>query len=166
MYYLKEATSLDDFDAFLALKSQKDAVKWSGFESAPDPERFRTYFVERVLNNPVTHVMLLHDGDAEGEPVVGYVQYDDLDDTHVETRGSVILKRYQGTGANQIMSDLLDEVFRSKGIRFIETWASEKNLPSVYNMQIKGYTRLDEFDIRNLPLVGGEHRFFKWVKQL
>ena len=166
MFYLKEASSLEEFDAFLELKSQKDAVKWSGFETVPDRDKFFQYYLERVLNNPITHVMFLHDEDEEGDPIIGYVQYDDIDNEHVETRGSVILKRYQGTGVYQIMIDLLHDIFREKGVKYIETWASEKNKPSIYNLQIEGYTRLEEYDIRIIPLLGGEHKFYKWVKEL
>ena len=166
MYYLKEASSIEEFEAFLELKSQKDAVKWSGFETAPEREAFFAYYVERILNNPTTHVMFLHDVDKDGDTIIGYVQYDDIDKEQVETRGSVILKRYQGIGAYQVMIEMLHDLFIENGIKKIETWASEKNKPSVYNLEIEGYNKLDEYDIRNIPLLGGEHKFYKWVKEL
>ena len=165
MYYLKEATSEnEDFEAFLELKSQTDAIKWSGFETAPKRSNFKKYYVEKIINNSKTHVMLLHDTE-EDDSIIGYVQYDDITAESVETRGSGIIKRFQGIGAYQIMSELLHEIFKEKGVKYIETWASEKNKPSVYNLEVEGYTRLDEYEMRNLPLLGGEHRFYKWIKQ-
>lgn len=165
MYYLKEASSIKEFDDFLCLKSQKDAIKWSGFESAPEKEKFLLYFKDKILGNAKTHVMFLHDAEEDGEPIVGYVQYDDIAPGKVETRGSVILRTYQGTGAYQVMTDLLHEHFIRNGVKYAETWASEKNKASVYNLQTEGYTRLDEYDIRMLPLLGGEHKFYKWIKE-
>ena len=166
MYILREANSIDDFDAFLALKSQKDAVKWSGFETAPDPDRFRQYYIEKVLNNPKTHVLFICDADEEGCPIVAYNQYDDITPIEVEIRGTVIKRQYQGTDAMEALNRLTIEHHINKGHKTLITWASEKNVVSVANMINEGFIQTDIFDVRNLPLLGGEHRFFKFIKEL
>lgn len=166
MYILREAKSLDDFDAFLALKSQKDAIKWSGFETAPDPDKFKQYYIEKILNNPITHVLFLCDADVEGCPIVAYTQYDDVSSTEVEIRGTIIKKRYQGTDAMAALNKLTLEHHINKGHKVFVTWASENNIASVTNMLNEGYIKTEEFDVRNLPLLGGEHRFFKFTKEI
>ena len=166
MYILKEANSLDDFDAFLALKSQKDAIKWSGFETAPDPVKFKQYYIDRILNNPQTHVLFLCDADVEGCPIVAYNQYDDVSPTEVEIRGTIIKKRYQGTDAMEALNKLTGEHHFKKGHKIFVTWASEDNMASVTNLLREGFVQTDMFDVRTLPLLGGEHRFFKFVKEV
>lgn len=166
MYILREANSTDDFDAFLALKSQKDAIKWSGFETAPDPERFKQYYIEKILNNPKTHVLFLCDADEKDCPIVAYTQYDDISPIEVEIRGTVIKRQYQGTDAYGELNRLTMEHHIHKGHKIFVTWASENNIASVVNMLKEGYIQTDVFDVRNLPLLGGEHRFFKFIKEI
>lgn len=164
MYIIREANSLDDFEAFLALKSQKDAIKWSGFETAPDPVKFKQYYIDKILNNPITHVIFLCDADAEGCPIAGYNQYDDVAEGEIEIRGTVIKKNYQGTDARAAFNDLLTAHHQELGHVKRITWISEKNKASEMNAVSVGWTKTDVFEIRNLPLLGGEHKFYKWIK--
>jgi hypothetical protein len=165
MYYLSKAT-LEDFDVLLALKSQKDAIRWSGFKSAPDKDSFLVYYKERVLANPKTQIMFLHDNEVEGAPIVGYIQYDVLSIEDIEMRGSVIKKSYQGTGAYVAMSNLLAEHLKKLGYKRAVGWVSEKNSSSLANSRERGWEITDEYEIRYLPLLGGEHRFLKCIKTL
>jgi len=164
MYYLTKATT-NDFEALLALKSQKDAIRWSGFTTAPDRDKFLVYYRERVLGNPNTQIMFLHDDEIEGHPIVGYIQYDILSVEDIEMRGSVIKKSYQGTGAYVAMSNLLSELLKGQGYKRAIGWVSEKNASSLANTTERGWIKTEEFEIRNLPLLGGEHRFIKCVKE-
>lgn len=165
MYILREAKSVDDFEPFLALKSQKDAVKWSGFETAPDPVKFKQYFIEKILNSPNTHVFFLCDKDIEDCPVVGYRQYDQMADKTIEIRGTTIKKNYQGTDALEALNELLNRHYMERGYRVFITWISEKNKASEINAINGGWTKTNVFEVRNLSLLGGEHRFYKWVKE-
>lgn len=164
MYILREAKSIDDFEAFLALKSQKDAIKWSGFKTAPDPNRFRQYYIEKVLNNPRTHVLFICDNDVDGCPIVAYNQYDEVSATEVEIRGTVVKKSYQGTDAFEALNKLTTKHHEEMGHKVFVTWASENNTVSVLNLLREGYSQTDNYELRDLPLLGGVHRFFKFVK--
>ena len=164
MYFLTKAT-IEDFEVFLALKSQKDAIKWSGFTSAPDRDSFLVYYKGRVLANPETQVMFLHDDEMEGAPIVGYIQYNILSEEDIEMRGSVLKKSYQGTDAYVAMSNLLSEHIKLLGYRRAVGWVSEKNASSLASSAERGWVKTDEYEIRNLPLLGGEHRFVKCVKK-
>ena len=46
------------------------------------------------------------------------------------------------------------------------TWISEGNIASYRRFLKEGFTRTNECEIRNLPLLGGEHKFLKWIKEL
>lgn len=166
MYILREAKTIDDYESFLALKSQKDAIKWSGFETAPDPVRFKQYFIEKVLNDSKTHVFFLCDQSVEGSPVVGYRQYDQVSDVEILVRGTTIKKSYQGTDALNALNALLNQHYEEKGYKVFVAWISEKNKASETNAINGGWTKTDIYEVHNLPLLGGEHRFYKWVKEL
>ena len=163
MYYLTKAT-INDFEALLALKSQKDAIKWSGFTTAPDREKFLEYYMTKVLDNPKTGMMFLRDDEIEGNPIVGYIQYDIISPEDIEMRGSVIKKSYQGTGAYVIMSKLLHKYLKEQGFKHAIGWVSENNASSLARLEERGWHRTDEYEVRNLPLLGGEHRFVKCIK--
>lgn len=164
MYYLTKAT-LDDFDSLLALKSQKDAIRWSGFTTAPERGKFLEYYKTKVLANPKTGMMFMHDDEVEGAPIVGYIQYDILSDADIEMRGSVVKKSYQGTGAYVIMSNLLSQYLKEQGYKRAYGWVSENNTSSLASFENRGWKLTEEYEIRNLPLLGGEHRFIKCVKE-
>ena len=102
--------------------------------------------------------------DIDPTTIVGYVQYDDVSEEQVEIRGSGIIKSYQGTDAYEEQGKLLGRHFKERGIKRLVTWASEKNIPSEYNLRRSGMHKTNEFEIRNIPLLGGEQKFYKWVK--
>ena len=165
MYKLTKA-QMEDFEPFLALKSQKDAIKWSGFSAAPERDTFRRYYEERVLANPNTVIMFLRDLEVDGAPIIGYIQYDILSNDEVELRGSVIKKSYQGIGANIVMSELLFQELRAEGFKKAYGWVADNNLPSVLNAERRGYIKTEVAEIRQLPLLGGDTLFHKWVKEI
>lgn len=165
MYYLYEVSSLEDFEPYYLLKCQKDAVKWSGFEKAPDRDVLLKYFNERVLGNPQTHLFYMKDSD-ENDAVVGYKQYDDIDDVTVEIRGTVIFKRYQGCGLNDKFSLLLGDHFMDRGIRRLITYISENNKASLLNIKYCGFHKTEEYEDREMRAIGEVQRFYKWELEL
>ena len=44
------------------------------------------------------------------------------------------------------------------------SWVSDKNIASYKRYEKLGFIRMEEFEIRNQPLLGGEHKFYKWIK--
>lgn len=165
MTYLYEVCKEEDFEPFFQLKSQKDAVKWSGFATAPGREPFFEYFKTKILGNPKTHVFFLKETD-EDDAVIGYRQYDEIDDTHIAVRGTTIFRKYQGCGYNEIFSQLLREYYISRGYKNLITYISEKNRASIYNAKMMGYVKTDEFEEVYFPTMNETHRMYKWVTDI
>ena len=164
MLYLYKVSKIEDFDFLLELKSQKDAVKWSGFDSAPDPINFKKYFVDRILNDPNAYVYYLVDTD--GKEPMGYIQFNKDNDTTIEGRGTNILKRYQGCGLLEEMTKLMFEEARKEGFKLMYTYCSDKNIASLYNLKVNGYVQTEEFEMREMKGQSELHKFYKWIKEL
>lgn len=164
MLYLYRVNCIEDFDFFLNLKSQKDAIKWSGFDSAPDPISFKQYFIDKILNDSNAYVYYLKD-DKDDIPM-GYIQFNKETDEIVEGRGTNILKPYQGCGLLEEMTQLMFEEARKEGFKYMYTYASEKNQPAIHNLIINGYEKTEIYELRSMMAQEEEHKFYKWVKQL
>lgn len=164
MLYLYRVSKIEDFDFFLKLKSQKDAIKWSGFSEAPNPDIFKQYFIDNILNNPNSYVYYLKD-DSDNIPM-GYIQFNSESDTVVEGRGTNILKCYQGCGLLDEMTKLMFAKAKEEGFKTMYTYASEKNLPAIYNLQSNGYIRTDIYEERMMQAQNESHKFYKWIKIL
>lgn len=54
------------------------------------------------------------------------------------------------------------DICRSRGAKEIFSWVSEQNIASYKRYEKLGFIRSHEEEIRNLPLLGGNHKFYKW----
>lgn len=164
MLYLYRVSKIEDFDFLLELKSQKDAVKWSGFDTAPDPQEFKRYFIDKILNDPNAYVYYLKDN--KHDIPMGYIQFNRETDTIIEGRGTNILKCYQGCGLLGEMTVLMFEEAKKEGFKTMYTYASEKNIAALYNLQENGYIMTEEFELREMKGQEEKQKFYKWIKEL
>lgn len=164
MDYLSEMIDLTDFDALLQMKSQKDSVIWSGFDKGPDPDSYKKYILENVISNPKNHLFILKDG--ETNEAMGYCQFVEEDNDVFEGRGSGILKRFQGCGLAEVMGMLLLEKAKDYGCKYMYSWCSEKNLPSINALVSAGWVKTDITKIYHMKATNEDHVFHKWVKYL
>src|SRR5262249_39389122 len=82
----------EDFYALLAMKSDPEAIKWSGFCTAPDPEN-REWF-EKMLSDANRRVFI---GFIDEEPIA-YVQFKWEDDTERFGISYGVAKNHRGHG--------------------------------------------------------------------
>lgn len=161
MEIFKEARP-EDFEAYYELKCQEDAILWSGFNTKPDKEKLQSHYLKNIINNPNIYLFYIWEGDE----IVGSLQGSRIKETTVEIGASNVFKKFQGLGYIQDLSKLF--LKRMKELGYIEAicWVSDKNKPSEYNIRFNKFTKTDEFEERNLPLLGGIHRFYKWQRTL
>ena len=155
-------TDLADFDALLQMKSQKDSVIWSGFEKGPDPVSYKTYISENVINNPKNHLFIFKDGDTHD--AMGYCQFVEEDNGVFEGRGSGILKQYQGCGLAEVMGALFIEKAKEYGCKYMYSWCSEKNIPSINALLSSGWEKTDICKHYHMNATNDNHLFYKWEK--
>jgi len=57
-------------------------------------------------------------------------------------------------------------VCKELGAKHIFSWVAEDNIASFKRYEKLGFRKTQEVDKRYLPLLGGEHVFYKWVLDL
>lgn len=91
---------------------------------------------------------------------------DKVNDTTYELSSSGVLSKYTGMGIGTYTVRKRIDIIKQLGGKTCFTWISEGNIASYRRFLKEGFTRTNECEIRNLPLLGGEHKFFKWIKEL
>lgn len=123
----------DDFEAYYRLKCDPEAIKWSGFASAPDYMRLKAHFESLVCSDKL--VFFLKDNDR----IVGYCQIS-TDGSVAEVDGYSVLSDYAGKGyGTRLLAMVIDELRASPCDRIIAR-VSEKNLASIKCFSRNGFT--------------------------
>ena len=123
----------DDFEAYYRLKCDPEAIKWSGFASAPDYMRLKAHFKALVCSDKL--VFFLKDNDR----IVGYCQIS-TDGSVAEVDGYSVLSDYTGKGyGTRLLAMVIDELRASPCGRIIAR-VSERNLASIKCFSRNGFT--------------------------
>ena len=152
----------EDFEDFYRIKCDKANIAWGGFMQAPDKSKFHEWYTKQLVSNS-RRIYLIY----EGEICCAYFYIDKIDNQTYEAASSGVLSKYmnRGIGTFALSVRVLEiEKICKKGM--IISWMSDKNIASYKRFEKLGFVRTDEFEIRNLPLLGGEHKFYKWVKNI
>lgn len=99
----------------------------------------------------------------EGEDCCGFFYVDKLEDGTYEAASSGVLSEYMGKGIGTyaLAMQVAEIECLNSGVF---SWVSDRNIASYKRYEKLGFIRTDEFEVRNLPLLGGEHKFYKWIK--
>ena len=120
-------------------------------------------FTERCIHDESRFVFLAYNDEKE---CIGYV-YCDIDDKHKVIESSYgVYYPYNGKGYGTQIIKFSNRYGKLLGMKEHIAWVSEQNIPSNRVFQKNGFVRFTECEIRNLPLLGGEHKFYKWIKEL
>lgn len=162
MKYLRRVTEMTDFDEYFDIKSDPNAILWSGFATAPDKEKLKSHFQKLITNENVYLFFLV---DSETNEVVGYDQMVKVDENTVESAGHSIKTQYARQGFGNLLFRLLvKEAEDLKFKRFIG-WISENNIGSIKNVENSGFVRTNEpCRVVRLEALGREDRFFMYER--
>lgn len=151
---LRPAT-IEDYEAFYAIKADANDVKWSGFDKAPHKENFRVWYLNQLANDSDRKLYLLHvDSKIVGYSSVSYVIHDEPEISY----GVLTEESGKGFGTEIIKrtTSLLN------GGR-ISAWVSVNNKASMRCFEKAGFKRVDETEERNLALFEEPQLFYKWI---
>ncbi len=120
-------------------------------------------FVETCMHSETRFVFLAFN---EQEQCVGYC-YCDIDDVNktIESAYGVDFSQTRKGYGTQII-DFVNHYGRILGMKEHIAWVSEQNIASNKVFQKFDFTNSGEYEMRNLPLLGGEHKFYKLTKVL
>lgn len=150
------------FNDFYRLRCDENNVKWSGHITPPLLENLYK-FVEKCIHDENRFVFLAYNDKNE---CVGYV-YCDIDDNQKMMESSYgVYYPFNGKGYGTRIIEFSNRYARLLGMKEHIAWVSEHNIASNRIFQKNGFVKSKEVEIRQLPLLGGEYKFYKWVKDL
>ena len=99
-YQLREALNNNsDFDAYLNIKSDREAIVFSGFAKAPDADVFRNVY-ERIMTSGNEKLYFLCDNEVD-DRVVASFHLGLVSENEAEIMGYNVLPQYRGKGVGK-----------------------------------------------------------------
>lgn len=153
--------TLKEFEDLYLIKCDKANIQWGGFSEAPNKDRFYEWYKTQLKSDKRT-IYLVY---APDNPCA-FFYIDKVNDMTYELSSSGVLSQYAKKGIGSYTVCVRLEIIRDLGGKKCVTWIAEDNIASYKRFIKEGFTRTEEYKIRNLPLLGGEHKFYKWIKEL
>ena len=75
------------------------------------------------------------------------------------------MTEYAGNGIGSWIMATIQCIARLNGYKVHITEISEHNRGSQITIEKLNYTLTDEYVEKDMPLLGGKHKFYKWVKR-
>lgn len=164
-FHFREAVASDeDFQIYLRIKSDAEAVKFSGFSSAPDPVKFRTVF-DRIMNDNKQHLLYLCDSE-NNDAVAASFHYCENDEVTVEGLGYNVFPEYRGLSLGGLMMKLVNERCASEGFKYRLSYVAENNIPSIRNLEKSGAYPTGKVEYREWKSSGEKVKYLEYVKEL
>lgn len=152
---------LSDYDDFYAIKADKSNIEWGGFLEAPDYNNFKNWYEAQMKSDIRTIYLVYLD-----EKCVAFFYIDRINETSFELSSSGVLSDYCGRGIGTYTVKARLEIIKGQGGKTCETWISENNIAYYRRFEKLGFVKTEDYQIRELPQLGGKHRFFKYVLEL
>lgn len=153
--------SLSDFDDFFAIKSDKANIEWGGFLKAPDYNGLKEWYKSQLKSESRTIYLVFLENKC-----VSFFYIDKIDNVSYELSSSGVLSDYCGQGIGSYTVKVRLEIIKKLGGRYCFTWIAEDNIASYKRFENLGFRKTTEFETRELPKLGGMHRFYKYERIL
>ena len=150
------------FEDYYALRCEENNIAWTGYTHKPDKEQLRQWCVSQI-NNPSRDIYLVY---TNAGVCVSYLYIDWAADGLSAEGGSGTACAWEGKGIGTDTLVFSMRKAREKGVRLFVSWVSENNIASYRRYEKLGFEKTDEYEMRNLPLLGGEKKFYKYIKVL
>lgn len=164
-FFFRDAVNTEeDFQIYLRIKSDEDAVKFSGFATAPDPIKFRTVF-DRIMNDSKQHLLYLCDNE-NNDAVAATFHYCENDEVTVEGLGYNVFPEYRGLSLGGLMMRLVNEKCSAEGFKYRLSYVAESNIPSIRNLEKSGAYPTGKFEYKEMAAMGRKEKYLEYVKEL
>lgn len=153
--------TLKEFDDLYLIKCDKANIQWGGFNEVPNREQFYEWYKAQLKSDKRT-IYLVYEYDSP----CAFFYIDKVDEISYELSSSGVISQFTGKGIGSYTVRVRLEIIQDLGGKKCITWIAENNIASYKRFINEGFVRTKEYEIRNLPLLGGEHKFYKWIKVL
>lgn len=133
-------TTTDYFNDYLRIKSDSQAVAWSGFDTPPDSLYLKSYFENLIISDRKVYFLIID------ETPVGYCQFSINEEGICELDGYSVLSEYGGHGYGYLMIIMLLFILESENQQGIIAWVSENNHSSLRCLEKSGFSILSNHE--------------------
>ena len=157
-----------DYEIYYRIKSDQEAINFSGFKTAPDREKFYNVFC-RIFEEENTFLYYLCDTENDntekwGDMDAGILSMGLM--VAAEGLGYNVFPAYRGLGLGRIMMDKVNSICREMGCTRRLSLVSENNIPSIKNLEKSGAYPTGEYEMRELPAFGRTDKYLYYVTEL
>ena len=133
----------EDYTSFYKLRSEKNNLFWTGYEAAPDFEKFQLWYNDR-LKDEKRKIYLYFEGDQ----IIGYLNFD-IYKNHVAI-GYGVDSSLQGKGyGSKIVASVFEIAEKHElNVKRIIAWISEVNIGSQKVVEKNNFTQSKESEKR------------------
>lgn len=164
-FYFREALPTEeDFLIYLRIKSDEEAVKYSGFTTPPDPQRFHVVY-DSIMGDEKRHLLFLCDKENH-DTVAASFHYRENDEETVEGLGYNVFPEYRGMSLGGLMMRLVNEKCASEGFKYRLSYVAESNIPSIRNLEKSGAYPTGKFVLKDMASLGRKEKYLEYVKDL
>lgn len=162
--FRKAENTNEDFEVYLSIKSEKDAVAFSGFSTAPNRERFRQVY-DKLMSRQNECLYYLVDLEQDCD-VAGTFHLVMKDEETAEVGGYNVFEKYRGLALRNLMMLKIKDICKQSGYRYLASDIAENNIASIKSIERSGAHFTGEYDMRTLPVFGGDIRFLHYIDEL
>lgn len=164
-FVFRKAENTDnDFEAYLSIKSEKDAIAFSGFSTAPNREHFRQVY-EKLMKSSNEYLYFLVDMDHDKEVAATFCLRK-KDNVVAEIGGYHVLEKYRGMHLGYLMMLKIKDICKQMGCIQLVSAVAENNIASIKSIERSGAHFTGEYDMRTLPVFGTDVKFLHFVLEL
>lgn len=164
-FYFREALPIEeDFLIYLRIKSDEEAVKYSGFTTPPDPQKFHSVY-DSIMEDEKRHLLFLCDKDNNNKVAASF-HYRENDEDTVEGLGYNVFPEYRGMSLGGLMMRLVNEKCAAEGFKYRLSYVAESNIPSIRNLEKSGAYPTGKFQYKDMASLGRKEKYLEYVKEL
>jgi len=162
--FRKAENTLDDFELYLSIKSDKEAVAFSGFKTAPDRDKFKEVY-KRIMSNEKQVLLFFFDTEKNNQ-VCSSFHYEILDEERVEGLGYNVFPEFRGNRLGWVMMQKVNALCKEQGYKYRMSYVAESNLPSIKNLEKSGARPTGKVVLKTLAAFNREERYLEYVTDL
>ncbi len=137
-----EEANLSNYDDYYAIRSEPTNIFWTGYSAAPDYEKFKQWYIERINDKEKFLYLVYHNNVCIGSLNI------DIYSDHVMI-GYSVKEEFQGKGyATCIVKKAKEIIFKNWKGKPIKAWVSSKNIASIKVLEKNGFRRTETTEYR------------------
>lgn len=160
--YIFKKAKINNYDDYYKIRSEESNLFWTGYKEAPDYEKFKTWFVERVSDSKRDIYLMFFNKECVGSLHV------DFEKKYIAI-GYSVMKYYEGKGYGTLLVEEAVKIAKAlilegEKIDFVKAWINFQNIASIKVIEKCGFHFTENNEIRKR--LGKEELYYEYALKL